>query len=456
MRPILLAAASATVLFVCGPAAAQETSVRVQLFSDVSPTSVSIIPEGADLRLFADPAQEPLATVIAGDTVRVTRGAIDMRATAGTLQINLTDLYVETTDAGAFIIQVRRPDGNVISRRFPGNLHVSNDPARARLRLVNEVDLESYVAAVVGKEYDLDADEGARAMAIVARTFAVRQMREGNGAAGDGLTSQVYQGLDAVTEESRAAAELTRGVILTYDASPIQAVYSASNGGHSADNAAVWSGEPLPYLKGHADRYDRDASPYREWSFSAPISEIHELLAPRIGVSVREVSIDERSRDGRVQSVTVTTADGREEALSGNDFRLTLSRKYGPTSLRSTRFQMEKHGDEYEFEGSGFGHGVGLSQWGAHEMSNRGYNHEEILHFYYPGTRLATVEGLDDVEAPPLAAQAYPAADATVSESPDDLADLGPGGSARILGWSSVESTASNDRTEPAPRRVGW
>ncbi|MBT8399278.1 MAG: SpoIID/LytB domain-containing protein [Rhodothermia bacterium] len=455
MHKLLYATVTAVALLTVPTSSAQSESVKVRLFAGTNPTGVTIIPESSPLTLLADRDHEPLASISPPDSVLIARGPIDLRTVAGSLQINLPELVVRSEPGGAFLVQVRDDAGRTTERRFSGQLHISTDAQSRRITILNEVDRETYVAAVVAKEYDLDDGEGARAMAIVARTFISRAAREGDGTASDGLAAQVFRGVDVITEASREAAESTRGLILTYDNAPIVAVYSASNGGHSASNADVWSGEPLPYLRARRDRYDRAASPHSNWSFEASVTDVHELLAPKFGTGVEKVTVGERSSDGRVGTVDIRTTDGGTEPMNGNEFRMLVSRKFGATSLRSTRFEMKRRGDNYEFKGSGFGHGVGLSQWGAHEMAKRGYNHQEILSHYYPGTELTAVESAGERPIPAFAENLRPATAEDREERSEPIATADGTLEPRLIGWTRAASEAP--RAPRAKRnRPGW
>ncbi len=455
MRNLLLATATAVALLTVTPSWAQSESVKVRLFADTNPIKVAIIPEDGPLTLLADRDHDPLASISTPDSVIITRGPIDLRTKAGALQINLPELFVQAEPTSTYLVQVADEAGKTTERRFSGQLHISTDVLSRRLSILNVVDLETYVAAVVAKEYDLDDGEGARAMAIVARTFISRAAVEGDGTLSDGLAAQVFRGVDVITEASRDAAESTRGLILTHEGAPIVAVYSASNGGHSASNADVWSGEPLPYLRARRDRYDRAASPHSDWSFEASAAEVHELLEPKFGTPVEKVSIGDRTNDGRVRTVEIRTNNGHTEELTGNEFRMLVSRKFGATSLRSTRFEMKRREDSYEFTGSGFGHGVGLSQWGAHEMAKRGYNHREILSHYYPGTELSTVERAGKLPAPAFAERLRPAATEDGDERHETLAGADRTSEPRLIGWTRAASEAAGP-SRIRRDRPGW
>ena len=93
-----------------------------------------------------------------------------------------------------------------------------------------------------------------------------------------------------------------------------------------------------------------------------------------------------RSQDGRAQVIEIIGPQTDSQTLSGNNFRMIVNRAFGSDELKSTLFQMASSGADYVFRGNGFGHGVGLNQWGAHEMSKRGATFDQILAFYYPNT----------------------------------------------------------------------
>ncbi|MDX1741004.1 MAG: SpoIID/LytB domain-containing protein, partial [Rhodothermales bacterium] len=384
------------------------------------------------------------------DSIRILTAAIGLRVETGLLDINLDRLHARPEAEGAVDVQIRS-SGQATTRRYPGDIGVSRTPDGS-MKITNTVPLELYVASVVGKEYGLDDEEGTRAMAIVARTFAVRALLE-EANTGDGISSQVYHGLDGISDASLAAANATRGIVLTHDDRPILSVYSASNGGHSARNSDVWSGAPLPYLDARRDRFDRAASPYNDWLSRLSRSQVHAALSDMVGASVSGFSIESRSKDGRVKTIRVKIQDADDAEISGSEFRRALSGRFGVSTLRSTLFDVSREGDHYVFEGSGYGHGVGLSQWGAHEMASRGYNYEEILRFYYTGTktRPLTDLGFAPSESPALAETR------TEEGKPQEIreekvAERPRRGAAGLRGWGSTAQTPA----AATGRRVGW
>jgi stage II sporulation protein D len=135
--------------------------------------------------------------------------------------------------------------------------------------------------------------------------------------------------------------------------------------------------------------------------------------------------IDERGKDDRVISIELLKASGRHETIRGNEFRVFVLEHFGDATLRSTLFTADRVGDQYVFEGRGNGHGVGLSQWGAHELAQRNSSYRDILEFYYTGIQLQRLDDLTDAEPPPAAASS--------SDPPDSPARSAPKNSR--IGW---------------------
>ncbi len=430
------------------PTNAQSDAVRVRIFADDVVTSATLVAIESPLVVRAAVDHDPVTTIPVGDSLYVRRGVIDLHLLSRESEINTGEAWIDAA-GGAIEVFVETSTGGGYRRSYAGSLHFSSDPGARTLKVVNEVDIETYVASVVAKEYALDDVEGTRAMAVLARTFAVRAMNEGGGAAADGVSAQVYRGVDVITDKSRAAAESTRGTILSHDGAPIVAVYSASNGGYSANNADVWSGEPLPYLRSRRDRYDSASSPYKDWSFRISADALHEAVARNTGRDVESLVIAAKGRDDRVQRVTIKHTEGPDSEISGTSFRSLVVATFGTTTLKSTRFDLKRRGDDYEFTGSGFGHGVGLSQWGAHEMAKRDYNHEEILRHYFPGTRLMPLREVTAAESPRLALREPDRVEPETDTS--RAVTYGVASDARV-GWVAVAEPSRANRS----RRVGW
>jgi stage II sporulation protein D len=286
-----------------------------------------------------------------------------------------------------FTLEGPGPQG-IDERQYRGGIEVL--PTERGLAVVNEIDLEDYVAGCVAREMASSwQPEALRTQAVVARTYALHAMDQH---AGDpwhltaGTASQLYGGLDAETPASRQAAAETRGEYLAFDGRPLLAVFHAAAGGRTAAADEVWS-QPVPYLQSQAVEGEEE-SPFTYWRAPVSRDEIATALAA-LGEQVGEVerlSVVERTESGRAARVRVRGRDATVEVRAA-DLRELL----GSTRVRSTLFDVRPWEDGFVFVGSGSGHGVGLSQWGARAMVARGARHPEILARFFPGSTLRRV-----------------------------------------------------------------
>lgn len=256
-------------------------------------------------------------------------------------------------------------------------------PGRDGLTVVNYVDLEAYIYSVLGAEMSPDWHiEALKAQAVAARSYVLYQReRYGNDTydVGDDTFWQVYLGMEEESRSTHRAAEATRGQVLSYDGVTIEAVFHASSGGHTEDVEQVWD-EHKPYLRGVPD-FDRD-SPYYQWTESMSAWEVSQRLG---GVGTVTGLFPERQspKTGRLVDVRVVGTGGTA-IVDGDDVRSALG-------LRSSLFSVVFGGGYFTFSGRGFGHGVGMSQWGAKYLAEQGYNYRQILNRYYSNTQLARV-----------------------------------------------------------------
>ncbi len=260
------------------------------------------------------------------------------------------------------------------------------------LRVVNRLDLEDYLAGTLGREvYPGWHDEALKAQAVVSRTYALHRRAERRGEGFDLVAhtgDQVYGGVAAETPRLRRAIEVTRGEHLTHQGRPILAAFHSASGGHTASAEEVW-GEAIPYLVARAVPHEED-SPDTYWRARVTGTTLGRALAP-LGLDlgpVRRVRVEARSPSGRSERLSVEGSQGRG-SLTGRALRRAL----GEGVLRSTLFEVRSDEKGFVFVGSGHGHGVGMSQWGAESMARRGATYREILAAFYPGTTLAQEGG---------------------------------------------------------------
>ncbi|MFH1278377.1 MAG: SpoIID/LytB domain-containing protein [Candidatus Eisenbacteria bacterium] len=293
-------------------------------------------------------------------------------------------------------------------------------PGPKGLTAVNVIGLEEYLRGVVPWEIGWlpeERIEALEAQAVAARTYALTRI--GGGGEGWDLVAtesdQVYMGLTRTDPVVDRAIRETAGVVATYGGEFLRTYYSSTCGGIRSDLGEVWfDREGAPYLRGggdgpggstHESRAFCRKSPHfswsETWSGEAAIDEIVRALAAEQGVDparvgrLENVRIEEVGRSGRVKS-TLFEGEHAEVRLAGDRVRWVL-RRSGGGILRSTWFTLDvkRSGGrvvEIRAEGRGFGHGIGMCQWGAMGMADEGYRYDEILRHYYPGVRLRTVK----------------------------------------------------------------
>ncbi len=400
------------------PAAAQlpegAQQVRVRLLHGVRVERVDVQATGGDLTVtLPDLSTDPLLRIDAGETATISRRGGELALAHGDRWIYARALKISgatlslTPSAGA-------------ARAYTGALYIT--PEGNALQLVNEVPLPDYVASVVASEYPFKDEAGARAMAVVARTYALRATGKFSGSYDhvDGTASQVYKGVSAVTATARDAAQDTRGEVVTYDGELIAAVYFSSSGGHTADNEDVWDAdEVLPYLRGRPDPYDKP-SPHHRWTARVSRPAVLRALSAHYNIDVQGFYLGDRSEDGRLMFFKLLKPNGQTTRVQANDFRLAVNNGVSGAPLKSTWFDARRSGDTYVIEGRGYGHGVGLAQWGAHVMAQRGHSYREILTFYYDGVSITTLENVPQ---------------APVANAPKPLADRPTEETRRRIGW---------------------
>jgi stage II sporulation protein D len=286
-------------------------------------------------------------------------------------------------------LETRRSTFGFGTREYGGALEIwrSGDS----LLVVNELPLEEYVAGTVRAEAsDRWPAEALRAMAVVARTYVVfHQQKNGTRPYHLSAGSQ-HQNFAGRVADGPAweAARTTAGQILTWQGVVFPAFYHSDSGGFTEPPQLVFSGDGIPPLPGVRDEYSLD-SPNYAWAITLPLSVVGERLRQG-GLDVGEVtrlSVLERSASFRVMRLAVEHSRGTT-IVKGTDFR----RLVGYDVLKSTVFVPTVQDGAVRFEGRGWGHGAGLSQFGAKGMADRGYAYREILAHYYPGTALSSLK----------------------------------------------------------------
>lgn len=243
------------------------------------------------------------------------------------------------------------------------------------------IPLEEYVIGVVGSEMPaLFNSEALKAQAVTARTYALKKISMG-GTLTATTSDQVYKtndqlramwgnSFDAYYNKVKSAVLTTKGEVMTYNGSYIDALYFSTSNGKTEDPIYVW-GYTEPYLKSVDSKWDIGKT-----FFSATKTISKSEISSKLGVnltSISDITINSLTAGGRVNSITIA---GKE--FSGVQVRMLLG-------LRSADFTISESGNDIVFATKGWGHGVGMSQYGANGMANAGYNYLQILKHYYTG-----------------------------------------------------------------------
>ncbi len=377
------------------PPVVEVRDIRVLIASESGPLRVRV---GGPFSL-RDAANRPVSAGAAGKWLHIDgagRLAVDGRAVGGD--------RVEIVPGGRARFELsRRTNGSWSpAARYPGRLTIYRR-SDGTLVAVNSVDVDTYVAGVLTRELYPDFHrEAYRAQAVAARTYALHQMAEQAHRLYDVAAteaSQVYGGLAEGRSAARAveAVQYTRGMVCTWTAPEGERIfctyYSSACGGRSQDVADVKGLQSIrPLAGGVKCDYCRIArgNVYRWGPVQVPKPETYNRLVARYPAwadlgGLRAVEIAARTRFGRLGRIRLIGATGRTHDLRAEDFRLAV----GSRTMRSTDCRLVDDGNRITLaDGRGFGHGMGLCQWGAQGQALAGRSAAQILKFYYPGAHL--------------------------------------------------------------------
>lgn len=278
-------------------------------------------------------------------------------------------------------------------RKFRGAIQVINVKDKGLL-VVNKVDLEDYVKGVlfheVSHRWPLEA---LKAQAVATRTYALYRMQTTKDKDFDvtnDIYSQVYGGQGSERYRTNLAVEATRNEILTFKGKIFPAFFHATCAGHTEDVGQVWKDDLAP-LKGVRCPYCLN-SPHYRWVKNFRSKTVQEKLnanGHHLGL-IKDIAIISRNLSGRIKELRISTRDGVSVMISGKDFRNIV----GPNEIRSNDYEISMSGYYFNLYGHGWGHGVGLCQWGAFGMAQKRFKFDEILSFYYPGTKVELYDNL--------------------------------------------------------------
>ena len=274
--------------------------------------------------------------------------------------------------------------------------YVSNTIIRVKRNatgVVEEIPFEEYIVGVLAGEMPIYFEKEAfKAQAVAARSYALKRMEynsENEYDVVDSIMNQVYLdneylkeawGDDYVTNinKLRTAVNETYGEYLEYNGEVIDAMFFSTSNGYTEAASLVFNVD-LPYLQSVKSAWDEDTSSAFKAEKTISASGFYEALGLKYSDKL-EVKVIERSSTNRILSLTINGIE-----FSGRDV-------YNKLGLKSTDFSLKKEGDNIIINTTGYGHGVGMSQYGALGMAEEGYTYDEILAYYYMGTTIKKME----------------------------------------------------------------
>lgn len=385
---------------------ASDRTLRVGLVTSGTPT----LKAGGDWELYAADAERLVARVPAGETWRIERNGSRLRGIG-------PDGIASAWQGGSLVARARGSALIAVNgKHYRGELlFVQGDSG---ISVVNRVRMDDYLRGVVPLEIGTSDDrdiEAVKAQAVTARSYAY--VHVGNRTArpydvSASVNDQLYGGADAETAVANAAVNATRGVVLQYEGRVVNAPYHSACGGSTAAAEEIWRTNSEPYLQRVSDqipgtdRFYCDIAPRFRWTRTLDGETLRAALVRYLATytatpggypgTPRDVQVDTRTPSGRVGTLKIATDRGNY-VLRGNDIRYVL-RAPGGEILNSTSFNVEattgRDGaiTRLVLRGTGYGHGVGMCQWGAIARARAGQDFHTILRTYYPGTTVGAIE----------------------------------------------------------------
>ena len=388
------------------PTADDAGTAAIRVLLAINAASADIGANGAWNLL--DPQRRIMVRAGSGERWRIERDGDRIRGIRGAVRTGWVDgpIYAVMTSDGFLSVNGRRYRGEAVFRASPGGILV-----------LNRVRIDEYLGGVVPLEIGArPAAESAavQAQAVAARSYAYTHLDAGDPRGYDvtaTVADQVYGGVDVESAIANRAIESTRGLVLKYAGRVVNAPYSSACGGQTAEASEVWRTADQPYLKRVSDRIpgsDRfycDVAPRFAWTRTFDEAELVATVSRYLSTYVpvpgndpgrpRKVAVASRTGSGRVGALTITTDRG-EFTIRGNDIRSVL-RGPGGEILNSTYFSVDSseerdgHLSRLTLRGGGYGHGIGMCQWGAIGRARAGQDFRSILATYYPGTTVGTL-----------------------------------------------------------------
>jgi len=281
---------------------------------------------------------------------------------------------------------------------------------RNKTKKIEEVDLEDYIVGVVAAEMPADFElEALKAQALAARTYIVHRILKGDFSdipqgthVMDTVKNQVYMnpeerllawGVDYTWKEEKIqqAVNETAGDILTYNGQPIEASFFSTSNGYTENAEEYWGGEYIPYLRSVAVPWDKE-SPKFQATVAFSLSEFERKLNTRISRAALAQSHQSQDQNPSWVNVLSYSQGKRISKVQVGDKTFTGRQVRERLGLNSSQFDISYQNSQVIVKTTGYGHGVGMSQWGANGMAKEGKKAEEIVKYFYKGINIENAE----------------------------------------------------------------
>jgi len=325
---------------------------------------------------------------------KVPGGSVEVSATKNGFELDNEEVndYLRFVPLNKSLLKVKTAGIGATYNTFRGIVEVRRSSLSGNVWVVNTLELEDYLKGIaeVPEGWPVEAQ---KAQMVAARTYAATKLKAPVADIFDiydDTRDQVYYGYNY--ESSRpnlsAAAVSTQGMIIKYNGQPISAYYFSDSGGYTANVEEVWS-QTIPYLRAVSDPY---AKPI-EWSVTLTQEYLQGRFDEALGIEpgedeIVDMEVSAKYTSGRVKTVLATLGSGKKVSLSSKSFDYLTNNN----DIKSMLFEIEPTGSksspDFVFTGKGWGHGVGLAQWGARNMAVQGKTYQDILTYYYTGVAI--------------------------------------------------------------------
>jgi len=370
-------------------------SVRVRLFESYQPASITIEAYNGSIQLFAGISDNPIALLREDQSTTIRISNRQLYFTIEDTGIYAESLRLEPVIGAQTRIDILDDTSVIQSGRYQGFIIIEPVPSGDILKLVNEIAVEDYVAAVLSSEYNFDEREGAKALAVLIRTHTLWAMNQADpeGEYLDTLETSWYRGAENIDHAILESVRQTDGQALTYEDAPIQALYHFGDIVNQDLHARVYRQNPS---------YIRSTGTYsssEEWEARISRPRLLELLSEQYGFPVEGFNFRQRGPDERVLTIELLKSETERVVIGAIEFRSLILRNFGRHTVQSMQFTARRRGDTYVFTGRGTEDAVGLDPYGAHIRARDGLSFEEIIDFYYSGVSI-TEAGTDTQNDP--------------------------------------------------------